>query len=250
MGYEWLPRGSCRHTQMSDAFLHYLKEMDAVEGWFSRSDALAIAHCLALQAGEGITGAVAEIGVHHGKSFIALACAALSTDRLYAIDVFEQQNLNLDRSGQGNRDKFLANVERYAPTAKPSVLAMSSLDLRGREREFLEPLRFLSIDGGHTRAVTLNDLEIANTILVDGGMCCVDDILHPEWTGVVSGVFAFFEKCSALVPFALLPKKLYFCRPAYQEQRRAQFQTRFAGALLRRGKEFGPHTVDVYRNWA
>jgi hypothetical protein len=235
---------------MSDAFLHYLKEMDTVEGWFARSDALAIAECLSLQAREGITGAVAEIGVHHGKSFIALACAALPTDQLYAIDVFEQQNLNLDRSGQGNRDRFLTNLARYAPDARVSVLAMSSLDLRGREREFLDPLRFLSIDGGHTRVVTLNDIEIADAVLVDGGMCCVDDILHPEWTGVVSGVFAFFEKSSTLVPFALLPKKLYLCRPACHDQRRAQFQARFAGALLRRDKEFGPHIIDVYRNWA
>jgi len=232
---------------MSDGFLNYLKDMQAVEGWFDLSDALAMAECLAMQTREGIMGGIAEIGVHHGKSFIALACAALPGDPLYAIDIFEQQHLNLDYSGKGDRDKFLANVQRYAPEAKVSVLAMSSLDIRGREREFLEPLRFLSIDGGHTRDVTRNDLEIADAILVDGGMCCADDILHIEWTGVISGVFAFFERSKSLVPFALLPKKLYFCRPGYHEQRRAQFRATFASSLLQRDKEFGPHVVDVYR---
>jgi predicted O-methyltransferase YrrM len=236
---------------MSNALLRYLlKDMQAVQGWFETSDALAISECLSLQNREGIAGAIAEIGVHHGKSFIALACAALPTDRLYAIDVFERQHLNLDQSGQGDREMFLANVERYAPQAKVSVLAMSSLDIRGREREFLEPLRFLSIDGGHTRDVTLNDLEIADAILVEGGMCCADDILHPEWTGVISGVFSFFERSKTLVPFALLPKKLYFCRPGYQERRRAQFREAFASSLLRPDKEFGRCIVDVYRNFA
>ena len=231
----------------SPKLLAYLESMDAaVEGWFERCDALAMAECLSIQSDEGITGAIAEIGVHHGKSFIALACSSSTDEQLYAIDVFDQQTLNLDQSGQGNRDAFMANVGRFAPEARVKVLAMSSLDLRGNEHRMLEPLRFLSIDGGHTRDVTLNDLEIADTILVDGGMCCVDDIFNHDWTGVISGVFAFLERSKTLVPFALLPKKLYFCRPAYQPRRRAQFQAAFAATLRHRDKELGPYPIDVY----
>ena len=49
------------------------------------------------------------------------------------------------------------------------MIARSSADLRGREREFgLANLRFLSIDGGHTRRLTLNDLRIADACLTDG----------------------------------------------------------------------------------
>lgn len=227
-------------------FSEYLTRMDEVEGWFDPLDALAISECLAIQHEEGITGSLAEIGVHHGKSFLSLALADKDGDRLFAIDVFERQDLNVDRSGMGSRSAFLENCKKFAPSAKVSILAMSSLDLKGQEHELLSPLRFLSIDGGHTRDITLNDLEIANTILVDGGMCCTDDVLHPEWTGVVSGIFAFMENNSNLVPFALTPKKLYWCRPEYHEMRRKRFRSAFSDNLRRVDTEFGENLVDFY----
>ena len=55
-----------------------------------------------LQESDGVPGGLAEIGIHHGRSFIALAAAARPTDPLIAIDVFERferQDLNVDQSG-------------------------------------------------------------------------------------------------------------------------------------------------------
>lgn len=224
----------------------YLDRMDEVEGWFDRMDALTIAECLMVQQQEGISGALAEIGVHHGKSLLAMALTEGHNDLIYAIDVFERQELNIDGSGCGNRQAFLANCDKFAPTAKVTILAMSSLEIRGREREIMEPLRFLSIDGGHTRDITLNDLEIADSILVDAGMCCVDDVLHPEWTGVITGIFAFLDRNPNLVPFALTPKKLYWCRPSYYHRRREHFRTKFAANMRRADREIGNYLVDYY----
>lgn len=235
-----------RLQTQNSRFEAYLAVMDErVEGWFARIDGLLMATCLSIQREEHIAGAIAEIGVHHGKSFLALACAA-PDEIFYAVDVFERQDLNIDRSGRGDKEIFLANCKLFAPDASVSILAMSSIELRGRERELMSPLRFLSIDGGHTRDITLNDLEIADAILVDGGMCCIDDVLHPEWTGVISGIFAFMERSETLVPFALTPNKLYWCRPQFQDARRTQFQSRFSGSLKKRNRELGRHLVDVY----
>jgi methyltransferase family protein len=233
----------------------YLECMESVRGWLGRLDVFAMAECLRIQDAEGITGAIAEIGVHHGKSFLALANAARDGDQLYAIDVFERQDLNIDGSGAGHgrdsdrRKVFMANVERFAPRVNLTVLAMSSLDLRRHERDLLAPLRFLSIDGGHTRDVTLNDLEVADAALVEGGMCCADDVLNHEWTGVVSGICAFLAKSSTLVPFALTSNKLYFCRPSYHDARRTMFRETFRSVLVKERLEFGcsPYLVDFYR---
>lgn len=239
-------------AERSSRLVSYLSGMAEVEGWFDIGDGLAFGECLKNQETEGITGDIAEIGVHHGKSFFALANAARPTETLYAIDVFGHQNLNIDASGKGDLDIFKKNSDKFAPypdRVKP--LVMSSLDLAGKEREFLTPLRFLSIDGGHTRDITVNDIEIAGRILVPGGICCVDDILHHHWMGVISGVFEYLLKPRPfwkhhLVPFAMLPKKLYMCRPDYRDQRRRQFAEAFKDSVIKKDSEFGPYIIDIY----
>ena len=62
----------------------------------------------------GIAGHVAEIGVHHGRSFILLALLARAGEKAVAIDVFEQQELNVDRSGRGDLAQLRENVARFA----------------------------------------------------------------------------------------------------------------------------------------
>lgn len=230
----------------------YLRSMEDVEGWFAVGDGLAMAECLLLQVREGIFGDIAEIGVHHGKSFLALANAARSSETIYGIDIFGDQKLNVDKSGQGDLNAFMRNVEKYAPfPSQVKPVAMSSLALAGKERKHLTPLRFLSIDGGHTRALTLNDIEIADRILVPGGICCVDDIIHIDWMGVISGVFAYLERLRflrgpQLVPFAMLPKKLYMCRPQYRDIRRQQFSDAFRTFTVKQNSEFGRYQIDIY----
>jgi peptide chain release factor 2 len=54
----------------------------------------------------------AEIGVHHGRLFIPMALARRPGERALAIDVFEDQHLNVDHSGKGDRARFEENVAR------------------------------------------------------------------------------------------------------------------------------------------
>jgi hypothetical protein len=48
-----------------------------ISGWFSHIDREIFSSLLLFQSARGIQGATAEIGVHHGKSFIPL-CLALA----------------------------------------------------------------------------------------------------------------------------------------------------------------------------
>ncbi len=236
------------------AALHYLDRLDSIEGWLLPTTALAMIETLWMQEGAGIAGDVAEIGVYRGKSFLALAAGARAGERLVAVDLFDAGDPMSERPehdvapyGSGNRAAFLANLARFFPAAQVELIEGSSRLLRGAEAASgLAGLRMLSVDGGHTRDLTENDLRIADAALGARGVCWLDDVLNPHWTGVVSGLFAFLESAPGLVPVALFPNKLVLCRPAACDFYRDGFRARFALALEREGIELHAGTIDVY----
>nr|MBW4093344.1 class I SAM-dependent methyltransferase [Pseudomonadota bacterium] len=236
------------------AALDYLDRLDSIEGWLSPTTALAIIETLWMQERAGIAGDLAEIGVYRGKSFLALAAGARAGERLFAIDLFDAGDSAAERAdydvaayGSGNRAVFLSNLARFFPAARVEVIEGSSRRLRGTEAATgLAGLRMISIDGGHTRALTENDLHIADAVLGPYGVCWLDDVLNPHWTGVVSGLFAFLATAPGLVPVALVPNKLALCRPAACAFYRDGFRSRFGLALEREGIELQDGTIDVF----
>ncbi|HYR65627.1 MAG TPA: hypothetical protein VEP47_05825, partial [Reyranella sp.] len=85
-----------------------------VEGWLRTEAALAIAALSERQHALGVEGSTAEIGVHHGKLFILLYLLSRAPERVVAIDLFEDQHLNVDQSGSGEFVTFRRNLERHA----------------------------------------------------------------------------------------------------------------------------------------
>ena len=65
-----------------------------------------LAHVRVDQTDAGLRGDVCEIGVHRGTSFLVLTDATSGTERAVAVDVFGDQEKNIDRSGQGDRTIF------------------------------------------------------------------------------------------------------------------------------------------------
>src|SRR5580698_4214552 len=104
------------------ALLQYLKGSADVEGWLHVTTGAAMAETLWIQERLGITGNVAEIGIHHGRSFIALALGMRANEIAFAIDLFEKQHLNIDYSGMGDRAKFLRNLSRFSPATKAEII--------------------------------------------------------------------------------------------------------------------------------
>ena len=236
------------------AALHYLDRLETIEGWLSPTTALAMIETLWMQERAGIAGDIAEIGVFRGKSFLALAAGARAGERLIAIDLFdagdpaaERPEQDVTPDGTGNRAAFLANLARFFPAARPEVIEGSSVALCGREATAgLAELRLISVDGGHTRALTLNDLRIADAALGERGVCWLDDVLNPHWTGVVSGLFAFLDTMPGLVPVALFPNKLALCRPAAAGFYRDGWRALFGAGLERQAIELHAAAIDVY----
>lgn len=170
----------------------------------------------AIQRAAGVFGAVGEIGVHHGFYFIALALTARKGEPLFALDLFQaQQSKNLDKSGFGDRKIFLHNVATVGiPPEAVAIHEGLSTDLSDAQmcQKVGARFRFLSIDGGHTKDIVLNDMKFAECCLVDGGIAAMDDYSNMFWPGVLEGASAYFDRygsASRLAPLMMHGNKLY-----------------------------------------
>lgn len=187
-----------------------------VNGWFSQNDAEIMLALLKLQGKMGVGGAVAEIGVHHGKSFIAMALSLRDGEKGMCIDIFDDQSLNLDKSGLGDRAIFEANMAKFGvDQSKVVIHTGSSLDLKPEQiTAAVGAPRFFSVDGGHWREVVVNDLELASAVLNEGGIIAMDDFLSPAWPDVSYAFFDWHRTPSGedFAPIAIGPTKLFLAR--------------------------------------
>jgi hypothetical protein len=188
----------------------------AVAGWLQR-DALLLTlglHRAQRAAGQG--GAVAEIGVHHGKTFVALALLAAPGEAALAVDVFDRQELNPDGSGHGDRAAFETNLARWRLLRRTQTLARDSLTLTATEVLGLTgPLRLFSVDGSHTRGHAGHDLKLAEACLAPGGVVLLDDFCDPAWPGVTeAAILHLHDPAFALAPLAICGGKLFLVRRA------------------------------------
>lgn len=190
-----------------------------VDGWLRSEAALTIVALTERQRSLGLAGGAAEIGVHHGKLFILLYLLCRASEKAVAIDLFEDQHLNVDNSGSGDLAKFRRNLERYADSMRLVLHQGNSMDLSGAILTRLAegPLRFVSVDGGHTAEITAHDLATAEGALAEGGIIVVDDVFNEQWPGVGDGVRRYFDRQPNMVPFALGANKTYFCRPSHRD---------------------------------
>ena len=191
------------------------KGMKDVEGWLAYIDGEILQTILIGQAGPlMVRGACAEIGVHHGKSFIALCLGLAPPEKAYCIDIFSDQHLNRDRSGNGNREILERNLLKFGVNPKNRIIAQgSSLNVNSRDViEAVGRVRFFSVDGGHWLEIVRNDLAIAEEALCDGGVIALDDFHRSEWPTVSAGYFEWHRaRKRNLMPFAIGFNKLYLC---------------------------------------
>lgn len=193
---------------------YILRGRNHVPGWFSRLDAEIVWLLTEHQNANALDGSLVEIGLHHGKSFIAMCLALQPGQRAYGIDLFERQSLNRDRSGKGSREAVENNL-------KAAGVDLSRVILDARASTSVTPedilgsvgaVRFFSIDGGHQIDIVRSDLVLAERVLAPHGIIALDDFLRPEWPDVSAGYFAWFaHRLKPLVPFAIGFNKLYLC---------------------------------------
>jgi hypothetical protein len=189
----------------------------AVEGWVD-PQTFGILRVLSEEQGRiGVRGPVAEIGVHHGKLFIALQLLAEPGARAVAIDVFDDQTHNIDQSGRGDLRRFERQVRRWGDWSAVVVEQTDSTLLTGLDVMRLADgeIRLFSVDGGHTEETVLADMRTAEGSLAPGGIVIADDVFNDEWPGVSVGTMRYLGVGGRLVPFAIGFGKTYFTDEAH-----------------------------------
>jgi hypothetical protein len=195
-----------------DQVTEYLKATKGVEGWFFPIDALLFGIVDEIQKRERISGNLFEIGVHHGKTALFLTRMRAAGELVGVCDVFDQQALNRDRSGEGNLSIFLRHL------GGESIRIFQKLSSELTTEETTTQCRFVHIDGGHRAEDVISDLHTADRALLRDGVVAVDDVFNPNWPGVSEGFYAFMRDSRAFVPIAIGGNKVLLARPEAAER--------------------------------
>lgn len=190
----------------------YMKDgFDQVSGWAHKGLIHLLLAIHSFQLNHGIAGGACEIGVHHGKLFLLLKNLK-SRGRSVAIDVFEQEHLNIDGSGRGAINLFKQNCERLAPRYQSTeILTADSLGLNAGQIRGEQGFSIFSIDGGHTEQHTYNDYLLAEQSIASGGVILVDDYYNARWPGVHIGINRVFgQGFPTCAPLCFMFGKLVF----------------------------------------
>lgn len=168
-----------------------------VEGWVAEQAVDALEVVGRFHDVHFISGDAMEIGVFQGRFFLALMAALRSEEVAVAVDIFDDQALNVDLSGAGSglRAAFMHNIDRFAIAPNVArILAADSMCIRPetiRQFSATGSFRLISIDGGHTAEHVINDLTLAAQLIAPGGMVFLDDFHSPHWPGVFEGFIRF-----------------------------------------------------------
>ncbi len=218
-GGSWAPRGN------GSTLRKYidLSLSDTIAGYMNFPTHSAFAVITRAQRDAGVVGAVGEIGVHHGRSFILAALLSSPVEPLWALDLFSTlQHLNRDGSGSGDENALRINMARVGlDIAQATTVAMSSLDLKADYfcKAGIPKFRWFSVDGGHTEEATRRDIHAGACHLAEGGVIAVDDMFNNLFLGVTEGVFNFMSLNRArLAPFFMITGKIYFTTPSHHER--------------------------------
>lgn len=209
-----------RHMQKGNLNAYVKHGNRLVKGWLTPGAIQAILSLSAEQRKAGVSGGVAEIGVHHGRLFILLYLLGVIGEPAVAIDLFSHQDLNRDHSGAGDLDRFKKNLRRHADTDRLVLHEGDSMELDSQKLVELGrgQLRMISIDGGHTPQITAHDLAVSEGALASGGVIVLDDCFNEAWPGVVDGVEQHFSSPRSIVPFGVGGGKTFFSHQAFAQR--------------------------------
>lgn len=236
----------------------WFSQMFNIPGWLDLSSGcICISLCL-LQSYLGFRGNITEIGVYHGKFLSGLATTLIDNEFAIAVDIFEDQYLNTDLKGyeelgsyeiyELNENIFLNNFKNFANLENIKVLRKSSTTVTPDEILFGYKSRFISIDGGHSYDVFLHDLKLSEVSLEDFGIIAIDDILNPQWPGIVTATIRHIDSSTRLRPLAFIENKLLCCFEDKLNIFKDFLRSNFHSQILRTDVEFSHYRCDLYTN--
>src|SRR5260370_37266197 len=140
-------------ADLSKLAAYALSGVNKVEGWLHNGAITSTVLLSRAQRSRGISGDVGEIGIQHGRYFLLLCHLRQYREAAVAIDVFDDQHLNIDRYGKGDRAIFERNIRTFLGSSEQiSIVQADSLPITVDMFRNLTSRKFriFSIDGGHT----------------------------------------------------------------------------------------------------
>ena len=95
-----------------------------------------------------------------------------SKEMSVAIDLFEMQSDNVDKSGKGDKEKLIKNLrDNFCELDRIKIITKNSMNI---SPEYLLDqtgckIRIFSVDGGHSAEVVYNDLKLVEKTICKGG---------------------------------------------------------------------------------
>ncbi|MDH5740481.1 MAG: class I SAM-dependent methyltransferase, partial [Nitrospira sp.] len=158
-----------------------------------------------------LQGDVVEIGSWQGysTSFLARAVAESGNGRMYAIDHFKGNVGKEDFYTVGKSDlsdleeRFRENMQRLNLAQTVRLLVMSNQDAREELCREAVKIRFLFIDGDHSRDGVQRDVELFFPLLMKGAIVVFDDCSLSA-PGVIEAVDRLLENngCEKVFAFS------------------------------------------------
>eukprot|EP00927_Polykrikos_kofoidii_P066823 TRINITY_DN62384_c0_g1_i1.p1 TRINITY_DN62384_c0_g1~~TRINITY_DN62384_c0_g1_i1.p1 ORF type:complete len:369 (+),score=41.65 TRINITY_DN62384_c0_g1_i1:91-1107(+) len=211
-------RGLAYSTALANKFYD---EWGDYQGFLGLETAFFVNLVSMIQSDLGVFGAIGEIGVAAGKSFVTLAFTRRSREPLFVCDIFaglghpnaekEGVEVEQDNAAMANLPMFLDTLafagidDRDVAVHSGASFELTDMELHRRAG----PFRLLHIDGGHYFEATLHDLRIAACSMVPGGIIMLDDLNSGIFPGVQQAFHHFMlvdrpRLRPTLVPFMLI----------------------------------------------
>lgn len=189
--------------------------VEPIPGWLHVEAALLTAHLSRVQQALRIKGDMLEIGVFKGKYLAVLYKASAADESVVGVDLFVAAD-----DAAKTADSVRANIAAACGGAtRLKVIIADSLKLTAsglRAQSACDWFRFISIDGGHTKELVFHDLDLASSLLPEGGIIALDDAFNHTTPGVIEGITEFFFRNKpSLAPFAHCYNKLFVTTPGH-----------------------------------
>jgi hypothetical protein len=195
--------------------------LKSIQGWL---DPVAVEFSVILaeiqrRSGRG-AGPVCEIGVWQGKSLTLLTYLTDPEASVIGVDPFlhcpdpklQEETLRQNLACYSWNPNRVNIIKRDSKSLiKDDILSAAS-----------GPISIFHVDGDHTAAGTLFDLNLAASVLETGGLIIVDDISNLTCPGVIEATVRFCLDNKMISPFLIIANKLFLtsseCVNDYREQ--------------------------------
>ena len=184
--------------------------MHGVRGYLAAVDARMMTLMARAQTAAGLAGALGEVGVFHGRSYLLLRMLAAPGEAVLGADTFPG-----GEAGAG-WTALHAHARRLGvalPRAELRIGRSDALDADALLRDH-GPFRLLHVDASHRRDAVRGDAALALRLLGPGGIAVFDDFCEPAWPEVTAAVFDALDAHPDWGVAALSRKKAYVARLA------------------------------------